>query len=127
MATPFPTIKPTGRRASQGQYPVKRFTSIAGTGTSRVYGSQPFGASLELEFSNIPDSAAHDVVAAYDATRGSFGTLTLPSAIWDGMDLALRTKLEGHYAWRFAEQPQITSVQPGLSSMTVRLEGQRDG
>lgn len=127
MTTSFPAARPTSRRITQGQYAVKRFTTIAGTGASRIYGSQPFNAVLELEFSNISDNEAHDIVTAYEEARGSFGVLALPDTIWDGMDLSLRVKLEGSYVWRFADQPQITSVRPGLSSMTVRLEGQRDG
>jgi len=127
MTTSFPAMRPTGRRVTQGQYPVKRFTTIAGTGTSRIYGSQPFNAALELEFDNISDNEANGIVAAYEEARGSFGALSLPDAIWDGMDLSLRVKLEGSYVWRFADQPEITSVRPGLSSMRVRLEGQRDG
>jgi len=127
MATSFPAIQPTGRRVVQGQYAVKRFVSISGTGTTRAYGSQPFNASLELEFGNIADSAALQIVNAYEAAKGSKDQLTLPIELWSGMDNDLRLKLQRDYVWRFADQPQLTSVRPGLSSITVKLEGQRDG
>jgi hypothetical protein len=127
MATSFPAIKPTGRRVVQGQYAVKRFVSIAGTGTTRAYGSQPFNATIDLEFGNIADAIALQIVNAYEAANGSKNQLTLPDELWDGMDTFLRSKLQRDYVWRFAEQPQLTSVRPGLSSMTVKLEGQRDG
>jgi hypothetical protein len=127
MATSFPAIQPTSRRVVQGQYAVKRFVSISGTGTTRAYGSQPFNALLELEFDNITDSAALQIVNAYEAARGNKGQLTLPIELWSGMDGDLRLKLERDYVWRFADQPQLTSVRPGLSSITVKLEGQRDG
>lgn len=127
MTTAFPPIAPTSRRVTQGQYAVKRFTSIAGTGTTRAYGSQPFNAALELEYSNIADTAALEIVSAYEAANGGKGALSLPLELWSGMDGALQLKMQRDYVWRFADQPQLTSVRPGLSSMTVRLEGQRDG
>jgi hypothetical protein len=101
--------------------------SIAGTGTTRAYGSQPFNATIDLEFGNIADAIALQIVNAYEAANGSKNQLTLPDELWDGMDTFLRSKLQRDYVWRFAEQPQLTSVRPGLSSMTVKLEGQRDG
>jgi hypothetical protein len=125
--TNFPALVPTSRSVTQGQYPVKRFTSIAGTGTTRAYGSQPFGASLEVEFGNVPDLQALAVVTCYESARGSYASLSLPITIWDGMDDLLREQLERDYTWRFSEQPRITSVRPGISSVTVRLEGMRDG
>jgi hypothetical protein len=125
--TNFPALVPTSRSVTQGQYPVKRFTSIAGTGTTRAYGSQPFGASLEVEFGNVPDLQALAVVTCYESARGSYASLSLPITIWDGMDNLLREQLERDYTWRFSEQPRITSVRPGISSVTVRLEGMRDG
>lgn len=127
MATSFPALAPSSRRVVQGQYATKRFTSIAGTGTTRVYGSQPFNASMELEFANVLDTDAQRIAAAYDAARGSYDALTLPSEVWQGLDSTLRTTLERDYSWRFGAAPTITSVSPGRSSLSVTLEGQRDG
>jgi hypothetical protein len=123
----FPPINPTARRVTQGLYAVKRFNSISGTGTTRAYGSQPFNAALELEFSNISDGIALQIVNAYEEANGSKNALALPLEVWSGMEQALRLRMQRDYTWRFAEQPQLTSVRPGLSSMTIRLEGQRDG
>ncbi len=123
----FPSLRPTGRSVTQGQYAVKRFTSIAGTGTTRVYGSQPFNASISLQFNNISDNDALAIVNTYEDARGSKEALTLPTVLWEGMTDALRVKLQRDYAWRFAEQPQLTSGPPGISSIAVKLEGQRDG
>lgn len=125
--TTFPSLTPTSRRITQGQYAVKRFTSISGTGVTRAYGSKPFNSSLDLEFSNIPDSHALLVVNAYDSARGSKDPVELPSEVWAGMEESLWTKLKSDYIWRFADQPVITSVTPGTSSISVRLDGQRDG
>lgn len=125
--TTFPALTPSSRRVTQGQYAVKRFTSISGTGTTRAYGSQPFNAFLDLEFANIPDTDALAIVNCYEAARGSTQALNLPPQLWSGMDNTLVSRLQRDYSWRFAEQPQLTSGVPGISSMVVKLEGQRDG
>ena len=123
----FPSLTPTSRRITQGQYAVKRYTSISGTGVTRVYGSKPLNSSLDLEFSNIPDSHVLILVNAYDSARGSKDSINLPNEVWAGMEESLWTKLKSDYIWRFADQPVITSVTPGTSSISVRLDGQRDG
>lgn len=123
----FPQLTPTSRRITQGEYAVKRFTAISGTGFTRAYGSQPFNSSIDLEFSNVNDTDALSVIRAYEACRGSYAALALPSSIWDGMEDSLRSALERDYTWRFSEQPVITSSVPGVSTITVRLDGQRDG
>lgn len=127
MSTPFPAVAPTSRRITQGQYAVKRFTTIAGTGTTRAYSSQPFNSSMNLEFANISDEVASLIVTAYENARGSYDALTLPPDIWNGIEPGLKARLERDYTWRFAEQPVLTSTAPGVSSMAVRLDGQRDG
>lgn len=125
--TNFPALAPTSRSVTQGQYAVKRFTSIAGTGTTRAYGSQPFGSTLELNFENVTDVLALSIADCYESARGSYDSLFLPLTVWKGMDDLLRERLQRDYTWRFSEQPRITSVRPGISSVTVRLEGMRDG
>jgi hypothetical protein len=126
MTTTFPAITPTSRNVTQGQYPVKRFSSIAGTGTSRIYGSQPFGSSMDLNFANVPDSTALAICECYERARGSYGEVVLPPAIWNGCDPSLASVLERDYIWRFSDQPTVASGVPGTSSVSVKLEGQRD-
>lgn len=112
---------------TQGQYATKRFTSIAGTGTTRAYGSQPFNAELDLEFDNLSDSDALLIAQAYDDARGEKDDIDLPDEVWQGMTFELKTRLAGTFLWRFVGQPTISSVRPGVSSISVRLSGQRDG
>ena len=127
MTTAFPALTPSARQVTQGQYAVKRFTSIAGTGMSRAYGSQPFNAELDLKFDNVSDLDALKIYEEYNNARGTFDDLSLPEEIWGGMEPDLKTLLLGSYLWRFSQQPVIASVRPGVSSITVKLSGQRDG
>jgi len=127
MTTAFPALVPTSRRVTQGQYATKRFTSIAGTGTTRAYGSQPFNAELALQFDNLSDTETLLIAEAYDNARGEKDDLSLPAEVWQGMDADLKNRLVGSLLWRFSGQPSISSVRPGVSSISVRLSGQRDG
>lgn len=127
MTIAFPALTPSSRQITLGQYAVQRFVSIAGTGTSRIYGSQPFNSSLELEFANITDAEVVLIVQAYEAARGSYEVLSLPLTIWEGVESEMQVLLQRDYVWRFAEQPSINSVAPNTSSISVRLDGQRDG
>lgn len=81
MTTPFPAIAPTGRSYKLGSYPVKRFTSIAGTGVSRIYGSQPSAATLDLEFGNKGDAVALAITTAYEAARGASACSPYPRSL----------------------------------------------
>ena len=46
----FPSICPVSRRFKAAQFPTKRFTSISGAGTTRLYGSKGFDATLDVQF-----------------------------------------------------------------------------
>lgn len=129
MTTAFPNIKPSSRDIQPGQFPVKRFTTIAGTGFTRLYGSQPFNASIDLAFQNIGDAAVQSILDAFEAAYGATDDLALPELLWDGVSDRLRERLERDYLWRFAQQapPQVRSVRRGISTVSVRLEGHRDG
>lgn len=123
----FPEICPSGRSIELGGYPVRRFTSMAGTGVSRIYGSQPTNSRLQLTFQNISDAKAALITKSYENASGPYKGLDLPTLLWKGMSIELRTRLERDYTWRFSGPPQITSVKPGYSTVTVNLDGLRDG
>ena len=100
---------------------------MAGTGTSRIYGSQPFDSKMDLEFSNRLDRDVLKIVEAHESSRGAYDVLELPDEIWSGMEDALRVRLQRDYSWRFDGEPQVTSGSPGVSSVSVSLGGKRDG
>lgn len=122
---PFPTLRPTSRSFSAGDYPVKTFKAQSGAEVRILYGSKRTGMSIDLSYDNIADSQADDFVAHYDEVRGQFATFTLPSELragWSGNQDALDATGTGNQ-WRYAEPPSISSVKPGVSSVQVRLIG----
>lgn len=122
---PFPTLQPTSRSATAGDYPVKTFKSQSGAEIRILYGSKRTGMEIELSYSNILDTAADDFVVHYDEVKGTFDTFTLPTAAltgWTGGSEQLTSSLTG-IKWRYAAPPSISSVRPGISNVQVKLVG----
>tara|TARA_Y100000361_G_scaffold51986_1_gene45495 strand:+ start:8594 stop:8968 length:375 start_codon:yes stop_codon:yes gene_type:complete len=120
----FPTHKPSGRSFAAGNYPYKTFSSQSGKEYRILYGDKRTGMKLSLQYANISDAAADDFVDHYDETKGGFDVFSLPSefrAGWSG-DAAAIDASTGN-SWRYESPPQIASVRPGTSSVTVNLIG----
>jgi hypothetical protein len=121
---PFPTHKPASRSYSSGDYPVKAFRSQSGVETRILYGDTRTGMSLDLSFENITDTQASEFLTHFAETKGTYLTFTIPSqtlAGWSGSTTALDAASANR--WRYKDEPQISSVRPGISSVQVSLVG----
>ncbi len=128
MATTFPSITPSERSFVAPTWPTKTQASQSGVITRRLWGSRPSQAKLSLTFGNISDTNTAAILSAYNSAKGSVDSLTLPSQIFDGADSTLRSWLNASATgagllWCFAEgtSPQVESVAPGRSNVTVQL------
>ena len=120
----FPAYAPTARSFNAGDYAYKTFQAQSGKEVRILYGDKRTGMTLDLSYDNIADSKADDFIAHYDEVKGGFTSFTLPDAFrsgWSG-DAAAIDAATGNQ-WRYSEPPTITSVRPGISSVTVRLVG----
>jgi hypothetical protein len=54
----FPTLQPTSRDFSPGDWPIKRYNSQSGAEVRILYGSRRTNAKLSLGYDNISDSNA---------------------------------------------------------------------
>lgn len=120
----FPSYVPTRRSFSAGDYAYKTFQAQSGKEVRILYGDKRTGMTLDLSYDNIADTRADDFVTHYDEAKGGFTAFTLPAAFrtgWNG-DTAAIDAATGNQ-WRYSEPPAITSVRPGISSVTVRLVG----
>lgn len=120
MKIPFPALCPRSRKYEPGDYPTKRFRSLSGASTTRLYGSQPSDATLDLDFVT-DDAGAAALVACHDAARGGAHVLDLPARVWEGMGPDLVDQMPSHLSWRWAERPVVDSQIPGRSAVSVRL------
>jgi len=116
----FPEICPISRRFTAGQYPTRRFNSISGAGTTRLYGSKAFDARLDLEFI-VNDELVAAIFDSWYASFGQFTELTLPEPVIAGSDELLDSVTPDYLEWYWDREPTIETIQPGLSRVTVNL------
>lgn len=118
----FPTLAPTSRDFSPGDWPIKRYNAQSGAEVRILYGSRRVNAKLSLGYDNITDANAQAFLDDYAAQYGTLRTFTLPSAVrtgWSGSSTSIDAPPDA--AWRYEGEPQVRSVRPGRSSVTVNL------
>ena len=123
MATQFGTLEtcgPTRRSFTPGRFPTKRFDSITGAGTTRLYGSKAFNATLQLTFIlNDEDTCAF--LKCWDDAYGDYDTIELPDEFFAGSSPVLDCGVPDYLNWRWAEAPSVESLFPGRSRVQVNL------
>ena len=124
MATDFPNVCPQSRRFTAGEYAVKRFSSVSGASSTRLYGSQPFDAQLQLTYL-LNDQDMAQFLASWHVSKGGAGIVNLGAAIYGGIDPALIAQMKS-YSWRWSAAPQVESEKAGLSRIQVSLIGTLD-
>jgi hypothetical protein len=121
----FPAVKPTDRQFKAPEWPTTSSRTQSGVTTRRRWGSRPGNAELRLEFRNIDDDRAADILLAHHAAGGASEELLLPGILFHGASgrLALLMRAGG-LRWHFSEEagaPVIVSVAPGISTTNVVL------
>lgn len=105
----FPTLNPSSRTYSPGEYPHSPFTGMSGV-QNRVRNSNVMVASqLRLAFVGITEAQMLSILAHYQGQLGSFQSFGLPSAIWSGTDDPANYQLSG-YGWRYIEPPSVSDA-----------------
>lgn len=127
MANIYDTLVPTSRTFTPGNYAVKTYTAINGTEHRLLYGNTRTQMTLDLTFANITDSEAAGILSHFDEMAGTFLTFALPPGDvgakggWKANDEFGMNANGG--AWRYDSPPQMQSVFPGISTVTVTLRG----
>lgn len=118
----FPSLTPTGRQFTPGNFPSKSYNSQSGAEVRILYGSRRVNATLSLSYSNVQDASAESFLNDYLDQLGTFRTFTLPTSVFEGWS-GLSSSLDAPSGtrWRYDSQPQVQSVRPGISSVTVAL------
>jgi len=120
----YPSLTPSTRNYSSGDYPVKTFTSQSGAESRILYGSRRTGMTLELQYDNLTDANAELFLDHYDETKGTYTTFTLPASAfsgWSGNKDAIDAATAN--SWRYDGPPQVSNVRPGISSVQIKLVG----
>ena len=122
----FPTLAPTSRQFTGGDWPIAKYQSQNGSEARILYGNRRVGQTLSLSYKNITDTEAESFFDDYKSRKGTYETFALPQPITGnvGKGWAGTTNFFNAGAgvqWRYAEAPQLTSVYPGVSSVTIKL------
>ena len=107
----FPSIKPTSRNFTLGEYPTKIYRSLSGKTVRRSFGNRPFGATLELTFENVDETVLSLVYAHYHGQRGNTEGFFLSNETLAGLDSSSNT-----FAQLKAGDPYIILQQAGIGS-----------
>lgn len=119
-------IVPTTRSFTLGDYPTKTYRSLSGVIFKRAFGNKQTGYTLDLTFKNVKDAVAVAISKHYVDVDGTYGGFTMPDRTFNGMDNSLEALVQAPSGikWRYAEPPKVQSVQPGFSTITVKLVGE---
>ena len=120
MAT-FPTLNPSSRTFTPGEYPHTPFTSLSGA-QNRVRNSNVMlGSELRLSFVAITEAEMLSILSHYQAQQGSFGSFLLPSVVWNGTDSPSSYELTG-YGWIYAAPPTVRDMPCGGHDVELQLQ-----
>ena len=114
------TCGPTSRAFEPGQFATKRFSSISGAGSTRLYGSKAFDATMQLSFL-LDDADTCAFLKCWDDAKGDYDTLILPAEFFDGASSVLDCAIPDYLNWRWAEAPSVESVLPGRSRVQANF------
>lgn len=127
MAT-FPSLRPSSREFSIGEYAVKTYQSLSGKTVRRAFGNRPYNHALTLEFANVGQVDLESIFNHYHTQKGTSTGFDLPAEIFEGYSGAFATSLRqtnsGVGLWYYAEPPSVKSVYKDISTISVRLINQ---
>lgn len=105
----FPTLTPSSRTFTPGEYPHSVFTGMSGV-QGRVRNSNVMLSSqLRLTFAAITEAQMLSILAHYQGQQGTFLSFPIPSAIWNAVSSVNDYQLAG-YGWRYIEAPNVTDA-----------------
>lgn len=122
----FPQLTPTGRKYTPGRIPETIFESQNGASTFVQFGGAFVNAELSLEFRNIRDGDAMQILAHYESVTQDDYVVFLATRGLGGMTPSFIAELEtgrGTLKWRYDRPPEIQSVYPGVSSVSCSFTG----
>jgi hypothetical protein len=124
---PFPTdVIPTSRTYKPGKFPETKFEARNGAVSFVQYGQNFVNAELTLNFANINDGRAMQILQHYAEVLGDDYVTFDSNAGFQGMNDELIVGLQdgtGILRWRYSDAPEITSVYPGVSTVNAKFVG----
>jgi len=125
----FPEICPSSRSFKPGTLPRTRFEAQNGNVSFVQFGVIFTNAELTVQFKNITNDLTVSILEHYESVTGddwvSFGSypdegiLAIDDELYRFIDKGSRGRLR----WQYAESPTVTSVYPGISTVSCKFIG----
>ena len=106
MAT-FPSITPSARLYTQGNFPSAIQASSNGVTTGFRRGNRRINQTLQLSFNNLTESQVTQIRNHFDGQNGSFSIFYLSAEVWAGYSTP-PVPLISDFAWLYANAPTIS-------------------
>lgn len=122
----FGNYRPSSRRFLPGSHSFSSSQTINGREVRRLWCNKESNASLELDYPNIGEPIALEMLNLYNKSYGNYASVALPSSVFAGAGSPIEQYMnlsETKMRWYFAEPPKIRGVKPGICSVTLRFEG----
>ena len=103
----FPSITPSTRLYTQGNFPSAIQSSSTGVTTGFRRGNRRINQTLELSFNNLTESQVTQIRNHYDGQNGSFNIFYLSAEVWAGYTTP-PVPLVSDFAWLYANAPTIS-------------------
>ena len=127
----FPALVPSSRLYEPGVFPETQFQAQNGAVVRVRYGNQRTGSRLSLTFANITDQKASLILQNYvDVMSGDNYADFTDNNVAAGASENLRPWIQETNSllkWKYASPPSVTSVKPGLSTVTCEFTGELEG
>ena len=130
-AVSFPALAPSSRSYEPGVFPETQFQAQNGAVVRVRYGNQRAGSRLSLTFANITDTNASLILQNYvDVMSGDnyaeFTVSNVAAGASENLTPWIR-ETNSLLKWKYASPPSVTSVKPGLSTVTCEFTGELEG
>ena len=103
----FPSITPSTRLYTQGNFPSAIQASSNGVTTGFRRGNRRINQTLQLSFNNLTESQVTEIRNHFDGQNGSFSVFYLSAEVWAGYTTP-PVPLVSDFAWLYANAPTIS-------------------
>ena len=132
----FPSIRPSKRTFTHGEYPNRIFRAQNGASVAIRFGDRPSECKLQLQFRNISDAQANEILENYEAINGTWDYVNFnasPRSMEAGVSsVAMKQRLRGtntgtEVRYRYASPPQVDFVFMDRCNVSCEFIGYIDG
>jgi hypothetical protein len=118
--TTFPTLTPSGRTFTPGEYPHTPFSTISGFQNRVRHSNVMLASQVRLSFAAVAEADMLSILSHYQGQLGTYESFDLPPTVWGGVtpsDYQLTS-----YLWRYAEPPTVEDVYCNRYNIELALE-----